>query len=99
MIQNRTLKRSNATRRRRVSNFNGKTLCVHMIGLCIIRGIIKGRNEPLCSFSNSNHGRPIFGKQRHFVDILRYIRFDDNAREQEDKNMTNMPLLETCGKQ
>jgi len=53
-------------------------------GLCLLRGVFKGRNEPLRSFWESEHGRPIFGEtmsRNKFQSILRYIRFDDkNSR-------------------
>ena len=50
------------------------------IGLCIIRGVIKGRDEPVKSFWNTDYGRPVFGEtmsRNNFLSILRYIRFDD----------------------
>ena len=53
-------------------------------GLCLLRGVFKGRNEPLSSFWESDHGRPIFREtmsRNKFQSILRYIRFDDkNSR-------------------
>ena len=53
-----------------------------LIGLCIIRGVIKGRDEPLHSFWNTDYGtgRRIFTEtmsQNKFMKILRFIRFDD----------------------
>ena len=52
------------------------------LGLCIIRGVIKGRDEPLCSFWENSYGRKILMKQwleTSFQQVLQYIRFDDNA--------------------
>ena len=53
-------------------------------GLCLLRGVMKGRNEPLLSFWESDHGRPIFREimsRNKFQSILRYIRLDDkNSR-------------------
>ena len=53
-------------------------------GLCLLRGVFKGRNEPLPSFWKSDNGRPIFREpmsRNKFQSILIYIRFDDkNSR-------------------
>ena len=53
-------------------------------GLCILRGVFKGRNEPLTSCWESDHGRPIFREtmsRNKFPSILSYIRFEDkNSR-------------------
>ena len=50
------------------------------LGLCILRGVLKGRDEPLFHFWNEEYGRPIFRQtmsRNKFKAILRYIRFDD----------------------
>ena len=52
------------------------------IGLCINRGVTKGRDEPLCSFWENSYGRKIFSEtmaRNKFQQVLRYIRFDDKA--------------------
>jgi len=61
-------------------------------GLCILRGVLKGRDEPLFNFWNEEYGRPIFREtmsRNKFKSILRYIRFDDknsrSLRRQTDK--------------
>ena len=49
-------------------------------GLCLLRGVFKGRNEPLSSFWETERGRPIFRQtmsRNKFQAILKYIRFDD----------------------
>ena len=73
-----------------------------MSGLCIICGEIKGKDEPLCSFWNSNYRRPIFRETKarnKFVDILQYIRFDDKRtrarRRENDKYASIRDLWET----
>lgn len=62
------------------------------LGLSIIRGVFKGRGEPLPSFWDSSYGRSIFREtmsRNKFQDILRYIRFDDKQtrtrRRRQDK--------------
>lgn len=62
------------------------------LGLSIIRGVLKGRSEPLSSFWSDNYGRRIFGQtmsRQKYKDILRYIRFDDkqtrHRRKSDDK--------------
>lgn len=62
------------------------------LGLSIVRGVLKGRNEPLSSFWSDNYGRKIFGQtmsRKKYKDILRYIRFDDrltrSRRKLDDK--------------
>ena len=50
------------------------------IGLCLLRGVLKGRNEPLPSFWDSEHGRSVIREamsRNKCQSILRYIRFDD----------------------
>ena len=52
------------------------------LGLCIILGVIKGRDEPLCSFWENSYGRKIFSEtmaRNKFQKVLQYIRFDDKA--------------------
>ena len=52
------------------------------LGLCIIQGVIKGRDEPLCSFCENSYGRKMFSEimaRNKFQQVLRYIRFDDKA--------------------
>ena len=54
------------------------------LGLCIIRGVIKGRDKPLCSFWENSYGRRIFGEtmaRNKFQLVLRYIRFDEKATQ------------------
>ena len=53
-----------------------------LLGLCIIRGVIKGQDEPLCSFWENSYGRKIFSERiarNKLKQVLRYIRFNDNA--------------------
>ena len=50
------------------------------IRLCIIRGVIKGRDEPVKCFWNVDYGRTAFGEtmsRNKFLYVLRYIRCDD----------------------
>ena len=52
------------------------------LGLCIIRGVIKGREKALCSFWENSNGRKIFSEtmaSNKFQQVLRYIQFDDKA--------------------
>ena len=66
------------------------------IGLSIIRSVIKGRDKKFYSFWNSYYGRPIFGEtvaRNKFVDIMRYIRFDDKRTRPRGEKMTSMPAL------
>ena len=49
-------------------------------GLYILRGVLKGRNEPLFNFRDEKYGRLIFRetmRRNKFQSILRYIPFDD----------------------
>lgn len=61
------------------------------LGLCIIRGVLQGKNQPLSSFWNQEYGINIFqqtmGRNR-FKDIKRYIRFDDKSSRTE-RRQTN----------
>ena len=61
-------------------------------GLYILRGVLKGRDEPLFNFRDEEYGRLIFRKtmsKNKLQSILRYIRFDDknsrSLRRQTDK--------------
>ena len=67
------------------TNFsNSKQELDAFFGLCLLRGVFKGKDEPLPSFGESDHGRPIFREtmsRNKFQFIHRYIRFDDkNSR-------------------
>ena len=88
MIQNRTLEEATLQGDKEFQTSIKKLDA--FIGLCIIRGEIKNRGEPPCSFWNSNYGRLIFREtmaRNKFVDILLYIRFDDKrARARRRKN-------------
>ena len=61
-------------------------------GLCLLRGVLKGRDEPLTNFWDLEYGRPMFSEtmgRSKFQSIIRYIRFDDKTsrqrRRQSDK--------------
>ena len=61
-------------------------------GLYILRGVLKGRDEPLFNFRDKEYGRLIFREtmsRNKFQSILHYIRFDDknsrSLRRQTDK--------------
>ena len=59
---------------------------VAFLGLCLIRGVIKGRDEPLPSFWEENYGRAIFRQtmsRNKFQEIMRYIRFDSKNTRRE----------------
>ena len=103
MIQNRTLEEATL---QGDTEFQTSIEKLHaFIGLCIVRGVIKGRGEPLCSFWNSNHGRSIFREtiaRNKFVDTLLYIRFDDKrtrARRRENDEHAPITDLWEFGKQ
>ena len=52
------------------------------LGLFIIRGMIKIRDEPLYRFWENSYGRKIFSEtmvRNKFQLVLRYILFDDKA--------------------
>ena len=70
-------------------------------GLCLFRGVFKGRNEPLSSFWETEHGRPIFREtmsRNKFQAILRYIfdltiKFPDRIAEE----LTSLLQFENYG--
>ena len=73
------------------------------IGLSIIRGVLKGKNEPLSSFWSAEYGRSIFNdtmSRNKFILIKRYIRFDDKStrprRRETDKFAAIRDLWETA---
>ena len=72
--------------------FLSKVKFTAFFGLYILRGVLKGRDEPLLNFRDEEYGRLIFRKtmsKNKFQSILRYIRFDDknsrSLRRQTDK--------------
>ena len=72
------------------------------VGLCIIRGVIDGRDEPLRSFWNTDYSRQIFTEtmsRNKFMKTLRFIRFDDKRtrprRRENDKYAPIRDLRET----
>ena len=72
------------------------------VGLCIIRGAIKGRYELLHSFWNIDYGRQIFTEtmsRNKFMKMLRFLRFDDKRtrprRRENDKYAPIRDLWET----
>ena len=74
-------------------NFNLDSVeFIAFIGLCLARGVAKGRNEPLSSFWSDDTGRPMFREtmsRNRFKDIMRFLRFDNKdlrkSRRQEDR--------------
>ena len=61
-------------------------------GLCILRGVLKERDEPLFNFWNKEYGRAVFQKtmsRNKFKSMQRFIHFDEknsrNFRQQTDK--------------
>lgn len=84
---------NNEAATRGVPNFNLDRIELKaFIGLCIYRGVTKGRNEPLHSFWSEETGRDLFTKtmpRQRFQSILRFIRFDEKAtrvnRRREDR--------------
>ena len=72
------------------------------LGLCIIRGVIKGRDKPLYSFWGNSSGRNKYSEtmtRNKFQLVLRYIRFDEKAtrtqRRGTDKFATIRELWES----
>lgn len=66
------------------------------LGLAIIRGVTKGKNEPLCSFWNSTYGPSIFretiSRTKYFL-ILKLLRFDSkDTRESRKANDKFAPI-------
>lgn len=62
------------------------------LGLCVIRGVTHGKNEPLYSFWNSSYGPSVFREtmsRNKFLMILKLLRFDNKdsraSRKQTDK--------------
>ena len=52
------------------------------LAISIIRGVVKGRDEPLYSFWENSYGRKIFSEimaRNKFQLVLRYVRFDDKT--------------------
>ena len=58
-------------------NFNLDSVeFIAFIGLCLARGVAKGRNEPLSSFWSDDTGRPMFREtmsRNRFKDIMRFF--------------------------
>ena len=51
-----------------------------VLGVLLLIGVYKSKNEPIKSLWSSNHGRPVFNKaisRNRFEEILRFLRFDD----------------------
>ena len=63
-------------------------------GLCILRSVLKGRDEPLFNFWDEEYGRLIFREtmsRNKFKSILRYICFDDiKTHEVFDDRLTSL---------
>ena len=62
------------------------------LGLAIIRGVTKGKNEPLSSFWDTVYGASVFREtmaRNKFTEILKFLRFDDKdtreSRRASDK--------------
>ena len=51
-----------------------------VIGLMVLMGVYKSKNEDICQLWSLENVRPIFNKimsRQHFQDVLRVVRFDD----------------------
>ena len=74
-------------------NFNlTETELIAFIGLCLARGVFKGKNEPVKSFWSSDYGKPLFIRtmsRKRFLLLQRFLRFDDKvtrpSRRKSDK--------------
>ena len=54
------------------------------IGLCLIRGVQKGRDEPIKSFRSEQYGRSYFREallRDKFLEIMRYLQFDHKGEK------------------
>ena len=94
MIQTRTLEEG------KLQNDDEFQLSIDQLrafdGLCIIRGVIKGRNEPLHSFWNADYDRQICTEtmsRNKFMKMLRFIQLDDKrARPRRRENDKYAPI-------
>ena len=69
------------------------------IGLLILLGVYKAKNEPIRDIWNKEDGRPVFSKSmsvNRFESILRYLRFDDTInRDRQDKGAAIKEVFES----
>ena len=71
------------------------------LGLCIIRGVIKGRDEPLCSFWENSYGRKILMKQWLETSFSKSCDISDLTITQVEHNeevLINLQQSGNCGK-
>lgn len=66
-------------------------------GLCIIRGVLQGKNEPLSSFWSQDFGINVFKEtmsRNRFKDIKRYLRFDDKTTRSERRQTNKFAAIQ-----
>ena len=66
-------------------------------GLCIIRGVLRGKNEPLSSFWSQEFGINVFKEtmsRNRFKDIKRYIRFDDKTTRSQRRGANKFAAIQ-----
>lgn len=66
------------------------------IGLCLARGVTKGRNEPVSSFWSEETGRAMFKEtmtRNRFQSIMRFLRFDDKNNRRQRRQQDRFSLI------
>jgi len=70
-----------------------------VIGLMVVIGVYKSKNEGICQLWSLENGRPIFNKimsQQHFQDVLRVVRFDDVEYRRQHRSDDKLEPIREC---
>lgn len=69
------------------------------IGVLILTGVYKSRNEPVVQLWSKNDGREIFNKaisRNRFQELLRFLRFDDAAARRTNRSNNKLKPIQDC---
>ena len=70
-----------------------------VIGLMVLIGVYKSKNEDSCQLWSLEKGRPIFNKimnRQRFQDVLRVVRFDDAEYRRQHRSDDKLEPIREC---
>ena len=70
-----------------------------VIGLMVLIGVYKSKNEDICQLWSLENGRPIFNKimsRQCFQDVLRVVRFDDAEYRRQHRSDNKLEPIREC---
>jgi len=70
-----------------------------VIGLVVLIGVYRAKNEHICQLWSLENGRPFFNEimsRQHFQDVLRVVRFDDSEYRRQQRSDEKLEPIREC---